>query len=281
MNTVLIWDTSAINGLLDDPDRSDLIARMKDAGTIHRIPFYVLDEIAANQRAERRSNLLAVCRELKSESEMILLLSPWHVIEAGVRMFWEAGNLDWEILFGRIPEYEEALTSGHLFDDELARVQKDQNRINLQRFEEYVGQAKRQFANLFLADPNHCQTLSDIITRARAMNLVRGNAHYICESILGHAANREDFDRFFEVFLPLRAMIYAFLFAHYRRNEVAPTRSQAGAIDLLASVYLPICHKLVTNDQDQQAVLREVSRCCQFQAETVWFTGTLKKTYLD
>jgi hypothetical protein len=281
MNEVLIWDTSAINGLLDDPDRTDFIARMNGAGAIHRIPFYVLDEIAANQSADRRSRLLEICRELKSESEMILLLSPWHVIEAGVRMFWEVGKVDWEILLGPITEYECALASGHLFDDDLAKIQKNQNRINLRRFDEYVGQMREHFADLFLAKPNYGETLDEIFARAREMNLVRANAQYICRSILGHPIDPRDFERFFAVFLPIRAMIYAFLVAHYHRNDASPVRKRAGAIDLLAAVYLPTCHGLVTDDQDQQKVLREVSRSCQFRAEVVWFSGTLKKRYLN
>lgn len=173
---VLIWDTSAINALSREMDRRELIVRMNNSGNVNRIPMYVFDEIAATQNSEKRAQLLETCRELKSDSEMIILLSPWHVIEAGVRMFWEVDEIDWEILFRAIPEYEKALASGDVFDDELARIQKEQNRKNLKRFEDYVAQARTQFKRLFPAEMCVDETIDDIAIRARRTGLIQHNA---------------------------------------------------------------------------------------------------------
>jgi hypothetical protein len=279
VHEILIWDTSAINALTREVDRHDLILRMSHSGIVHRIPMYVFDEIAATQSSETRVRLLEVCRELKSDSEMIILLSPWHVIEAGVRMFWEVGVIDWQILFGVIPEYENALASGHVFDDELAKIQKEQNRENLRRFEDYVAQARRNFESLFPPELNAHKTLDDITARAHATGLIERNVRYYCENILGHSVDTRDLERFSAVFLPMRAMIYTFLFGHFHRNKVIAASKPAGAIDLLASVYLPVCHGFVTDDQDQQTVLRETLRCCSFRAEVIWFSGVLREKY--
>ena len=276
---VLIWDTSAINALSREMDRRELIVRMNNSGNVNRIPMYVFDEIAATQNSEKRAQLLETCRELKSDSEMIILLSPWHVIEAGVRMFWEVDEIDWEILFRAIPEYEKALASGDDFDDELARIQKEQNRKNLQRFEDYVVQARTQFEGLFPAEICVDETIDDIAIRARRTGLIQHNVRYYCESILGHSVESRDLERFSARFLPLHAMIYAFLFAHIHRNKTAVALRPAGAIDLLASVYLPVCHGFVTDDQAQQSVLRDVLRCCSIRTEVVWFSGVLREKY--
>lgn len=274
---VLIWDTSAINGLAKVSNRRNLIAKLSNTGVIHRIPMYVFDEVAATQNEETRTLLLKTCRELKGDSEMIILLSPWRVIEAGIRMFWEVGTVDWEILLGPIAEYEEALESGRVFDQELAKIQKKQNRDNLKRFEDYVVQSKAQFAALFQANLDRSEAVDDFVHRANATDLVRKNARYYCQAVLRTTVESRDLERFLVEFPPMRANIYAFLLAHYERNRSAKPSSPAGAIDLLASVYLPLCHKFVTDDQEQQKVLREVTRCCSLLAEVVWFSGALEE----
>lgn len=274
---VLIWDTSAINRLAKVSNRRNLIAKLSNTGVVHRIPMYVFDEVAATQSEETRTLLLKTCRELKGDSEMIILLSPWHIIEAGIRMFWEVGTVDWEILLGPISDYEEALESGRVFDQELAKIQKNQNCDNLKRFEDHVVQSKEQFAALFLANSDRLKTVADFLDRAHAMDLVRKNARYYCQAVLGHPVESRDLERFLVEFPPMRAKIHAFLFAHYERNRATMSSSPAGAIDLLASAYLPLCDKFVTDDQEQQKVLREVVRCCSFQAEVVWFSGPVRE----
>jgi hypothetical protein len=279
VSEVLIWDTSAINALGRESDPQHLIARMNNAGIIHRIPMYVFDEIAATQNSTKRTRLLEVCRELKSDSEMIILVSPWNIIEAGVRMYWEVGHVDWEILLGPISAYEEAVESGQVFDDTLAKVQREQNRNNLTRFEDYVEQAKTQFVGSFLAVDGGHKSLDDIVAQARTSGLVQRNARYYCQTILGYPVDSQDLERFSTVFLPMRAMIYAFLFAHYHRDKAPPPVKPAGATDLLASVYLAVGNGLVTDDQDQQKILRDVVRYCSFSTEVVWFSGTLREKY--
>jgi hypothetical protein len=93
-------------------------------------------------------------------------------------MFWEVGEIDWQILFGVIPEYENALASGHIFDDELAKIQKEQNRENLRRFEDYVAQARGQFESLFPPELSAHKTLDDITARAHATGLIERNVRY-------------------------------------------------------------------------------------------------------
>ena len=212
---------------------------------------------------------------------MIILISPWYLVEAAVRMFWEIGEVDWAVLLKPWPDYEDAVASGQVFNDDLATIQRAQNRKNLKAFEDYSGQTRMQFETLFRSGSGRLMTLDEIIAQTRTMDLVQRNARYYCESILGRPVNSGDLKRFTGVFLPMSAMIYAFLFAHYYRNKPEPTSKAAGAIDLLAAVYLPICHRFVTDDREQQEVLRDVAQCCLFQSEVVWFDGVFRKRFLS
>jgi hypothetical protein len=275
---IVVWDTSAINRLAQQKDRADLITRMNQT-CIHRIPMYIFDEIAATRSREKRARLLETCRELRGDSEMIILISPWFLIQAGVRMFWEIGEVDWEVLLGPQEGYEEAVTSGSAFDDDLAEIQRAQNRNNLTLFEDYCKQVKSQFENLFRTQSGVVMRPDEVIAQARATGVVERNVRYYCESIVGYPVDSRDLEKFSAAFLPLRAMVYAFLLAHYHRDKSEPTSRAAGAIDLLAAVYLPICHTFVTDDQNQQSVLRDVVEYCSFLAEVVWFEGTFRARF--
>jgi hypothetical protein len=166
---------------------------------------------------------------------------------------------------------------GRVFDQELAKIQKKQNRDNLKRFEDYVVQSKAQFTAQFLANFDRPETVDDFVDRAHAMDLVRQNARYYCQAVLGTPVESRDLERFLVEFPPMRANIYAFLLAHYERNRAARRSSPAGAIDLLASVYLPLCQKFVTDDREQQKALREVLHRCSFAAEVIWFRKVVRE----
>jgi len=273
---IVIWETSAINRLAEQSNCNDLIARMKSA-YIHWIPAYIFDEIAATQSGEKRDRLLSVCRELKGSSGRILI-THWFLIEAAVRIFAEIGELDWEVLLESQPEYEQAMTSG-VFDDDLARVQRAQLRQRLKKVEDYFTLAKPRYERQFHSGPDRPKTLDEIIAQSRFTGLVQQNVRYYCESVLGHAVDLQYAERFAKAFPPIEAMICAFLIGHYHRNKPEPTPTPAGAIDLLAAVYLPVCQRFVSEDHAQQTVLRDVVGYYSLRTEVIWFSEDFKKQF--
>jgi hypothetical protein len=174
---VLIWETSAINNLGRRSDCDELIANMQTA-YIHWIPAYIFDEIAATKSRDDRKSLLKVCEKLKGHSGRVLI-SPWFLIEAGVRIFSELGELDWNVLLQTQPEYEQAIASG-LFDDDLASTQKEQNRQNSKMFGEFLVQQRQFFARLFQLGSDSPKALGEIINDSLFNDLIRQNVRYYC-----------------------------------------------------------------------------------------------------
>lgn len=271
---IVIWETSAINNLAWLCDCDALIAQMKIAHT-HWIPAYVFFEIAATPVGETRDRLLSVSRKLKGSSGRVLI-DHGSLVGAAIRIFAEFGFLDWDVLLETQPEYEQAIDSG-VFDDDLAKIQKIQNRDNLKRAEEYFAQTKTQFESLFQSGFNHSKTLDEIIAKACSTGVIQQNVQYYFKSILGQAVDWQYAGRFAKVFPPIVAMICAFLIGHYDRNKPEPTRDPAGATDLLAAMYLPVCDKFVSNDQEQQILFRNVAKYCSLRTEVIWFSGDFGK----
>jgi hypothetical protein len=268
---IVIWDTSAICNLASRSDCEDLIVQMKIAHT-HWIPAYVFTEIAATPVGETRNRLLSVCRKLKGSSGRVLI-DHGFLVGAAIRLFSdpEMGEFDWKELLVHQPDYEQAIDSG-VFNDDLAKKQKVQNQNNLMQAEDYFAQVKTQFDSLFQSGLDHPKTLDEIIAMAFSTGLVLRNIQYYFKCILGISVDLQYAERFAKTFPPIVAMICAFLIGHYDRNKPEPTKKPAGATDLLAAMYLPACHKFVSNDQDQQIVFRNVAKYCSLQAEVVWFS---------
>jgi hypothetical protein len=273
---IVIWETSAISNLAMLRDCDDLIAQMNIAHN-HWIPSYIFDEIAATPASEKREQLLCVCRKLIGNSGRVLI-APFFLIEAAIRIFSEFGELDWEILLQTRPEFERAIDSG-IFDDDLASVQQPQLQKGLLDAEVYFASARPLYERLFQSSlKNHC-ALDEIIAQARSTGLIESNVQYYCQSILGESVDLQYARRFTIAFPPIEAMICAFLMAHYHRNKPMPPRKPAGAIDLLAATYLPVCDKYVSDDREQQSVLRDVAKYCSHQAEVIWFSGVFRKQF--
>jgi hypothetical protein len=271
---IVTWDTSAICNLAKLSDCEDLIAQMKIAHT-HWIPAYVFFEIAATSVGETRDRLLSICRKLKGSSGRVLI-DHGSLVGAAIRIFSEFGFLDWDVLLTTQLEYEQAIDSG-VFNDDLAKIQKVQNQNNLRQAEEYFAQTKAQFDSLFQSGLDRPKTLDEIIARACSTGLIQQNVRYYFKSILGQAVDWQYAGRFAKSFPPIVAMICAFLIGHYDRNKPQPTPDPAGATDLLAALYLPVCHKFVSNDQDQQIVFRNVAKYCSLRTEVIWFSGDFKR----
>ena len=63
---ILIFDTSGVNRLVDDPDSGALIAGLR-SGFHVRLTFTSVSEIVATTNGDRRGKLLRVCRQLAGD----------------------------------------------------------------------------------------------------------------------------------------------------------------------------------------------------------------------
>lgn len=137
---------------------------------------------------------------------------------------------------------------------------------------------KPTFNRLFHFSGKSSDTVEEFVAKVRSMGIIEQNIRYSCESILGRKVDNEYIERFAAAFPPIEAKLWAFLIGHFYRNAPLPPTDHAGALDLYASAYLPVCDKYISDDRDQQHVLRDVVRCCTLNAEVVWFSGDLRKS---
>lgn len=274
---IVIWETSAINNLARLGNRADLIARTEVAYT-HCIPMYVFDEIAETQSGATRDCLLGVCRKLMGNYGWVLK-SPSLLISEAVRAFSASGEIAWSELLGQRPEYERAIASGTVFDDNLAGAQKSRMQLYLKEGEEFFAGSKARYDHYFLPGSDGLRTVEEVVEQSRSTRLVGQNVQHFFKAILGQEIDLRQAEGFAGAFPPIRSLIYSCLIAHYRRHDLPLKRRPAGIIDLSAAVYLPVCHKYVSDDWDQQTVLRDVAKYCAFSAEIICFSKDFKKRF--
>jgi hypothetical protein len=131
------------------------------------------------------------------------------------------------------------------------------------------------FTSLF-AD---CATVNEVIGVARSKGVLKANVAYYCARILGHEVDSKFVTEFSQAFPPIESHICAFLVGHFLRKDHQANAVPAGALDLMAASYLPVCDLYVSDDHPQQEILRDVVKSCSFQTEVVWFDGEFRKRF--
>ncbi len=252
------------------------------AAYTHWLPMYIFDEIAEAQSSQERRRLLDICRQLKGDCTWVLK-TPGLLIQEAIAIYSTCGKVDWNGILKPQPNYEQAIASGIVFDDDLSRVQRPQIQGLLNQAEEFFQNSRGAYGHYFQSGPDRPTTIEDIVEKARSTHLVGRNVQHFFRVILQQEIELQRAECFARVFPPITSVIYSFLFAHYRRNDskAEQKRKAAGAIDLLAAAYLPLCHKYVSDDRDQQRVFRDVVKHCALRAEVVWFSGDFRKRFAN
>src|SRR5260221_5387332 len=100
---VLVFDTSVLNALADDDDGAALIAALR-AGFVVCLTGSNISEILANADANRRKQLLDLCRLLLADG---FCLVPHHwIIERMVARYHRAQPFNWKAVDVRFREGE-------------------------------------------------------------------------------------------------------------------------------------------------------------------------------
>jgi hypothetical protein len=207
-----------------------------------------------------------------------IVLHPWDLIRAGILMYWEVGFIDWEILLETRHEIEQAIVSG-VFDDDLAMVQHPDLKQKLGAAEDWFTSVRPDLKRLFQLEMDRAESVAEVVAFARSKDVFLNNVRYDCQAVLGHEVDWQYAARFSQEFPPINAKLCAFFIGHIRRNEARLARNHAGAMDLLAATYLPLCDRFVSNDRNQQEVFRDVVRCCSLQTQVLWFDGDFRMQF--
>lgn len=256
----LIFDTSGINALADDPDYLPLIHGLR---SIHLfgVTETAISEIAANSDKTRRIQLLGVLERLLKFGMCVI---PYHmIIEKQARAYLaDRRAYDWRLVNVRFEKAE-----GEVVRQEIIHEISEETRATLKQwerdFQSIFSNAKAAFQKLLDRSDGERPSLKDVADRL----IGEGGAY--CEIAIdlferrtGTRLSQAEVHDFMERCLPFKALLVALCFSQYDRcirGERQPWLGKAGRLDMFSATYLPYCKVFVTNDHGQCKALRTVA----------------------
>lgn len=268
----IIFDASGLNALADDPE-SRVIVSTLGIGFKVLLTETNICEVAATKDAERRMQLLNLCRYLIHDGEGI---NPFHEIVQLLARAHAANPLqfDWRAVDVRWPELEDEIARRRILGtQELADEVRIDNRLSNKEFQDMWQDARVKFeADLkgqgpisvdgvfeALADANSplWRLAANIYARTTGIELTGAKAKTLAEACP-----------------PMRAILYANIVAQYQwglKNTNGPSLLRAGRLDIFAATYLPYCDRFITKDPGQYHALRLVAEKASLMTEVCMY----------
>ena len=257
----IIFDASGWNRLLDDPNLDSLQAGL-EAEFFVRLTGTNVSEITATPNSTRRTSLLHLCRTLADDH-----LFPYHWITNKLIASYsrDPNAFDWWNVLVEWPELEKELVRMEIFDDDLAKSQRNDHEGLGRDFKDLYTRGRDVLEEAFKHEPearpanfaDYLKTLQDAPGEFWKM----GQSFY-----QGPAKEEPDeatIKKFIDICPPFRALIVAACIPQYEywmRNLITSPKSyRAGAADIFSAVYLPYCSKFVTHDDRQLNALKPVA----------------------
>lgn len=238
-NPILGLDTSAINWLLDDPNSTALLPKIRSRFHV-RLSATAAGELIATPDAPRRSKLLALCKELVASGDCIH--RAYELLQILIRDS-EASptTFDWQSVDIRFQEAEDVLRNDAAFAQPGA---------------------KRP------ANPG------EFLERLR----MRGSFDKMASALYAYVSERNPrhdpppaaaVEHFLRSCPPFLAFLLGLCVAWYARSLKPSERPymKAGALDTSMAVCLPYCHIFVTNDDGMQNCFTEIGRLAGLPVE--------------
>lgn len=258
--SILTFDTSAINRLVDDPDCDTLVADPR-RGFHVRLSFTSVSEVIATENRERRQTLVGICRRLLESGDCV---DPQHeILRKMVARFEAYPSFDWRDVYVRFPQAEIEIARRGDFSDDDAAQEREHARAKNKAFVGVYDDAKPAFDRLFAAGTEKVPgSVSELVTR---LQLPGGAFWTLATNFYARVATKPVDEATIRTFVarcdPFRALMIALVAAQYDRcvrpPHVGPSL-RSGRNDTFISVCLPYCHQFVTDDLGQLACYREV-----------------------
>jgi len=254
---IYCFDTSAINRLLDDPEREPMIKAILSVGSF-RITAYNVIEVAKTMDTNRRSRLIDLMRRLADgkrpldrPNTILLAYADAHVARLSAAHVNTDENLEGLWIALNQPDLLDQEARDEVFA--WAAGWEDD-------FSEVVFGDREQFQAIFQQAPYERPK-----TTASTLRVYLSKKNQ-CRSLIGDVYERQTrkklTDSGFEILVreaawPLYFLGYAYA-VHQRamQKENFSAKRNAGAIDLGQAVYLTLCDRFVTNDRAQYRALR-------------------------
>jgi hypothetical protein len=269
MKRKIIFDTSAVNGLADDPEFEALCPGIKLAYFVRLTESNVAELVATPDTIDRQ-RLLTVVRRLITDGECIL---PFHIIvEQLVRRFENApAKFQWQQVPVRLRPAEDEIVRQEHIDDQLALEQRNQLRTLQRGFEKLYNQMRPSFDAIFQDKKNVRPSLTELLEHfKRDGGAIWGYADLLYSRSARNKPNEATLRMFFEACPPFRALTIALYAAQYERcirDVRKPDSMRAGRVDTYMAAYLPYCDQFVTRDERQLRLLRSVTAEAHLETE--------------
>lgn len=254
---IYCFDTSAINRLLDDPERDPIIDATLSVGSF-RVTAYNIIEAVKTKDANRRSRLVELMRRLTDgkrpldrPNTILLTYAEAHAARAAAVRVNADENLEGLWIALNQPDLldqearEEALAWAAEWEDDFSdAVAVDRERFQSRFRKAPLERPKATASTLraYLSKKDECCSLiSDVYKRHTRKQLTDSEYGVLVR----------------EPVWPLYFLGYAYA-VHQRgiQEQNFSERRNAGAIDLGQAVYLTLCDRFVTDDRAQYRGLR-------------------------
>jgi hypothetical protein len=254
---IYCFDTSAINRLLDDPEREPIIKATLNVGSF-RMTAYNVIEAAKTTDANRRSRLIELMRRLANgkrpldrPNTILLTYAEAHAAHADAARVNADQNLEGLWI---------ALNEPDLLDQEAKEEVLSWTKKLEDDFSEIVAGDRDQFQSLFRKVPH--ERPKAIAATLRAYLSEKDECCSLIRDVYKRQTQKQLTDSEYGVLVrepvwPLYFLGYAYA-AHHRgiKGQHFAKKHNAGAIDLGQAVYLTLCDRFVTDDRAQYRGLR-------------------------
>jgi len=256
----LIFDTSAINALADDPDSAAITASL-GAGYRVGITETVISEVIADPDVARRTGRFDLMKRLLGAGNCLMPFN-WIIEEQAKSYVRGPSAYEWKRLDVRLRMGEEEIVRQefiHSLSDETLLNQRDWEN----GFKAIFENARPAFQRIFEDEAGPRPSLQKVTS----ILLGDGGAHLSIGSTLVEAASGARLEEaqvkdFIERCPPFKALLVALCVAQYDRcvrGEGEPSLGKAGRNDMFSAVYLSYCGIFVTNDRGQCKALTAVA----------------------
>lgn len=258
----VIFDTSALNQLRDDPDQPGVLQKLRDGYEVLISETSVV-ELSATKDAGKRKLLIDVCERLLPFGHLLMphnwIAEEMPRLHARYRERFRWDDVDIVATMIR----EEILEREFLDQDRMAEQSRDYAKENNKRFIDVFEEARDRFGSDFPDTVKHI-SLAEFIANYKAVggpfwDTVAGWYKRARLTELNESQARE----FIEKCPPFHALAMGVVIAHYQYAVPRGTEKAefgAGRNDLFMAVYIPYCDFFVTDDAGQQNALRAIAQ---------------------
>jgi hypothetical protein len=269
----LIFDTSAINALANDPDSAAITASL---GAAYRVGITetVISEVIADPDAARRTGRFDLMKRLLGAGNCLMPFN-WIIEEQAKSYVRDPSAYEWKRLDVRLRMGEEEIVR-----QEFIHSLSDETLLNQRHWENgfkaIFENARPAFQRIFEDEAGPQPSLQKVTS----ILLGDGGAHLSIGSTLVEAASGTRLEEvqvkdFIERCPPFNALLVALCVAQYDRcirGEGEPSLGKAGRNDMFSAVYFSYCGIFVTNDRGQCKALTAVADLMHWPVSVVLYS---------